>query len=574
MFLLIDNYDSFTYNLVQAFGFLGDKPVVMQNDNPALLDLATDPALYRVCISPGPGHPDRAGLCLEFLRRLSPSVPVLGVCLGHQILGRFAGMEVKVGPVIMHGKTSKIVHDDQGLFTGLPNPMRVGRYHSLVINTAEDKHPEFTVTARAPEGEVMAMSYRDRPWAGIQFHPESILTPDGLRLLENFLFRFPATGDEHASQGLSVSGAARGSGAPSAASHDAPGAAHSRDLSGGPSETAPNNEPPVPLSRIFDAIGQGENLNEGMAKQIFSRLMDGDLTPAQAGAVLLGLRSKGETPVEMAMAAEAVLERAVRLPLPDNDFIDVVGTGGDGRSSFNCSTATALTLAGLGIPVVKHGNRSISSKCGSADVLERLGLPLDTPPKEVAQTLEKKHFVFLFAPLYHPSFKHIMPIRKELGIRTIFNFLGPLVNPTRPRYRLIGVPAPEALPLIAGALAHIGGATSAVVYGAGGYDELTPIGPAQVILVSDKDMKTLAVDPADYGFAPCTPEDLAISGPKEGEEVLRQLLAGKGSRAMRDMIALNVGMSLFLLKNTSLAECMEEAKHAVAGAVGGEVLHA
>ena len=556
MFLLIDNYDSFTYNLVQAFGFLGHKPIVMSNDDPELLALATDPKLCRVCISPGPGHPDRAGLCLEFLQRLSPAIPVLGVCLGHQVLGRFAGVEVNVGPVIMHGKTSKIAHDGQGLFAGLPNPMCVGRYHSLVVN-AGDNHPEFTVTARAAEGEVMAMTYNDRPWAGIQFHPESILTPDGLRLLENFLFRFP-----------------NANGGKSPSRPETPGTAQTAGNSGAVVEAAPKNEPPVPLSRIFDAIGQREDLSEAMAKQIFSRLMDGDLSPAQAGAVLLGLRSKGETPVEMAMAAEAVLERAVHLSLPDNDFIDVVGTGGDGRSSFNCSTATALTLAGLGFPVVKHGNRSISSKCGSADVLERLGLPLDTPPREVAHVLEKKHFVFLFAPLYHPSFKHIMPIRKELGIRTIFNFLGPLVNPTRPRYRLIGVPTLEVLPLIAGALAHIGGSTSAVVYGAGGYDELTPIGPAHVVLVRGNTMEPLVIDPAQYGFAPCTPEDLVISGPKEGEAVLRQLLAGKGAQAMRDMVALNVGLSLFLLTSTPLVECMEKAKRAVAEGVGGEVLHA
>ena len=187
MFLLIDNYDSFTYNLVQAFYALGHEPVVLRNDDPAILDMAADPALEMVCISPGPGHPSQTGFCPEFLRRLPHHVPVLGVCLGHQLLGLHAGAQVDVGPCIMHGKQSEIVHDGSGLFEGLPNPMKVARYHSLVVHAGEGEGSAlFTVTARAPEGEVMALQYRDRPWVGVQFHPESILTPDGLRLLGNF----------------------------------------------------------------------------------------------------------------------------------------------------------------------------------------------------------------------------------------------------------------------------------------------------------------------------------------------------------------------------------------------------
>ena len=187
MFLLIDNYDSFTYNLVQAFYALGQDPVVVKNDDPRLLELAQDPSLNMVCLSPGPGHPKDAGYCMEVLRILDPKVPVLGVCLGHQALGLTAGAEVVVGPCIMHGKASEIVHDGSGLFSGVPNPMRVGRYHSLVVRSDVDEaHAKFTVTAHGPEGEIMALRYKDRPWVGVQFHPESILTPDGLRLLGNF----------------------------------------------------------------------------------------------------------------------------------------------------------------------------------------------------------------------------------------------------------------------------------------------------------------------------------------------------------------------------------------------------
>lgn len=190
MFLLIDNFDSFTFNLVQAFQGLGREPEVLRNDRPELLDLAGSGTLSMVCLSPGPSRPENAGYCLEFLARLPHSVPVLGVCLGHQTLGHFAGARVEVADRIMHGKTSMISHQGTGLFTGLPNPFEVGRYHSLLVKA--DEAPEearklLQVTARTDQGEVMGLKYADRPWAGVQFHPESVLTPLGPQLLANFV---------------------------------------------------------------------------------------------------------------------------------------------------------------------------------------------------------------------------------------------------------------------------------------------------------------------------------------------------------------------------------------------------
>ena len=190
MFLLIDNFDSFTFNLVQAFQCLGQDPVVVRNDRPELLELAGSGKLARVCLSPGPSRPENAGYMLEFLSRLPHSVPVLGVCLGHQALGHFAGARVEVAGRIMHGKTSMVSHDGTGLFAGLPSPFEVGRYHSLLVKA--DEAPEeakklLAVTARTEAGEVMGLRYADRPWAGVQFHPESVLTPLGPKLLANFV---------------------------------------------------------------------------------------------------------------------------------------------------------------------------------------------------------------------------------------------------------------------------------------------------------------------------------------------------------------------------------------------------
>ncbi|MGL4207778.1 MAG: anthranilate phosphoribosyltransferase [Candidatus Adiutrix sp.] len=531
MFLIIDNYDSFTFNLVQAFQILGEDPLVLKNDDVEVLAIAQSPKIKRVCLSPGPGRPEKAGLCLDFLAKLAeinPMVPVLGVCLGHQVLATFAQAQVSVAEEIMHGRVSAITHKGKGLFLNLPSPMTVGRYHSLLIKT--QKNNDFTITAQTDKNEIMALEYKNRPWAGVQFHPESILTPLGLKILNNFL--------------------------------------HGGDL--------PNDikipKPPVPLATIFDTIGSNEDLGPIAATQIFERLMDGQLSEAQAGAFLLSLRTKGETPQEMAAAATAILNRAVKVPPISGPTIDVVGTGGDGRNSFNCSTGTAIILAALGHKVLKHGNRSVSSNCGSADVLERLGVTLDTPPWEINNLLAKNNFAFLFAPFYHPAFKNIMPVRRELGVRTIFNFLGPLVNPAHPTHRLIGVPTPKAIPLMAETLAYMGGSTSAVVHGAGGYDELSTLGPAQVTMVRDKNLQSFILDPKDYGFQPSDPDALTIKGQSHGEDVLRQLLKGEGPKAMGDMLTLNVGFALYLIKNTSLKECISEAREAVSQGIGQKVL--
>lgn len=527
MFLLIDNYDSFTYNLVQAFYALGHKPVVLRNDDPSLLDRAVDPDLSMVCISPGPGRPENAGLCIDFLKRLNPRVPVLGVCLGHQILGLFAGAKVEVGPCIMHGKQSEIVHDGTGLFVGLPNPLLAGRYHSLVVHADEDaENPRFTVTARAPEGEVMALRYNDRPWVGVQFHPESVLTPDGLRLLGNFPQAVLGTGAEE-----------------------------------------------TDFSAILERLGRKEDLTAEMASAAFSALMDGKMTPAQSGAFLMGLRAKGESALELAHAVRAALARAVRVDGITEAAIDVVGTGGDGRNSFNCSTATCLTLAGMGYKVAKHGNRAVSSKCGAADALEGLGIALEKDPASVAHMVETRNFAFMFAPYFHPSFANVGPIRKQMGIRTLFNILGPMINPARPSHLLMGVARPELVQLVADTLAQSALQRAAVVCGSGNYDEVTPIGPAKMALLTGGKVSQMVLDPQEYGISSCTVEDLAVRDKDHAVAVLKEIINGHGPGPMMDMVMLNVGLAIYLLEEgLDMSLCMARAREAVYAGVGRKVL--
>lgn len=532
MFLLIDNHDSFTYNLVQAFYGLGREPVVLANDDPALPGMAENPALAMVCISPGPGRPEHAGLCPEFLRRLearAPSVPVLGVCLGHQLLGLHAGADIVLAPDVMHGKQSDIVHDGKGLFEGLPNPLAAGRYHSLVVRLTEAAAARVEVTARGPEGEIMALRYRDRPWAGVQFHPESVLTPDGIRLLANFPAALGAAADA-----------------------------------------------PPDMAAILERLAAREDLTADMAASAFAALMDGRLTPAQAGGLLMGLRMKGESALELAHASRAALARAVAVEGVGGTCIDVVGTGGDGRHSFNCSTAASLTLAGMGYRVVKHGNRAVSSTCGSADALEALGVDLEADPAAVAESVARRNFAFLFAPRFHPAFRNIGPLRRELGVRTLFNILGPMINPARPSHLLMGVARPELVELAAETLRQTPLRRGAVVCGAGGYDEVTPMGPARVALLRDGEVRPLRLDPADFGLAhACRAADLAVESREDAVAVLRQLLAGRGPEAMLDMVALNVGLAVYLLEeDLDLGAAMGRAREAVRAGAGGEVLRA
>ncbi|MEZ0574604.1 anthranilate phosphoribosyltransferase [Halodesulfovibrio aestuarii] len=327
-------------------------------------------------------------------------------------------------------------------------------------------------------------------------------------------------------------------------------------------------------TQILEQLADGKHLNGDVAHCVFTELMDGKMTSGQAGSLLMGLRQKGETAEEIHAAVRVCLERAKPVEAIEGATIDLVGTGGDGKHSFNCSTATALTLAGMGYTVTKHGNRAVSSSCGSADAVEGLGLPLRLLPEEIPAELAKRNFAFLFAPDYHPAFKHVMPVRKELGYRTLFNLLGPLLNPARPTHMLLGVAKPEFMEIMAEVLAQAGVERAAVVHGAGGYDELTTNGIAKVIFVENGTIRHAELDPAEFGFEPCAEEDLAVQGKEEGLAVLHELLEGKGPKAMQDMLALNTGMALHLITNEPLKTCMERAREAVAAGVGRKVLDA
>src|SRR5438093_794686 len=270
-----------------------------------------------------------------------------------------------------------------------------------------------------------------------------------------------------------------------------------------------------------------------------NQIMRGDATPGQIGGFLVALRLKGETPDEIAGFAEAIRGHVLAVRPQRDDLVDTAGTGGDGQSTINISTAAALVAAAAGAGVAKHGNRAVSSASGSADVLEALGFSLDCPPEKVERSIDELGFGFLFAPTHHPGFRHAAPVRKELATRTVFNVLGPLTNPAGARAQIVGVYDAALVPTIAEVLARLGARRAFVVHGAFGVDELSPAGLNLVCEVVDGGVVRREVDPLDLGIPRCAPQELRGGSPDENAAVIRAVFSGEEKGAKRDAILLN-----------------------------------
>ena len=299
------------------------------------------------------------------------------------------------------------------------------------------------------------------------------------------------------------------------------------------------------LSPLLDRLLNGEALAENEAYELMKRFAAGELDPALAGAFLAGLRAKGETAGEVRGFARAMRELAVHPEIPDGTpTVDTVGTGGDSSGSFNLSTGAGLLAAACGVRVVKHGNRSVSSKSGSADMLECLGMPLPLHALEAVACLEATNFTFLFAPAYHPAMKAVVPIRGALSVRTVFNLLGPLTNPAAPPFQLIGAYSKDAAKLMADTLAGMPLERAFVVHGEPGWDEATPAGDFWLYDVRPGVVTESRRSPEDYGLARCRPEDLKGGDAAHNAAELIRVFHGEDKGAHRD--ALLMGTSLVL----------------------------
>ncbi len=293
------------------------------------------------------------------------------------------------------------------------------------------------------------------------------------------------------------------------------------------------------LERLLD----GHDLGADGARAAMGLVMRGEATPAQTAALFVALRAKGETADEIAGCAAALREHVVAVAPRRRDLVDTAGTGGDASGTFNISTTAALVAAAAGAGVAKHGNRAVSSHSGSADVLEALGVAIELPHQAVADLIDDVGFGFLYAPSHHPAMRHAAPVRRELGIRTVMNLLGPLANPVLCSTQVVGVARLDLVETFARVLERLGTERSLVVHGAGGVDELTPVGPAVVATVDEGGVTIGTVDPLDLGVERCAPEDLVGGDAAANARIVHELFAGaRGPR--RDAVLLNASAAL------------------------------
>lgn len=449
------------------------------------------------------------------MKHFSGKVPILGVCLGHQVIGYAFGGKIIHARRILHGKTSRILHNGKDIFQGLKNPIVATRYHSLVVE--ERSLPEdLEVTARSDDGEIMALRHREHPTFGVQFHPESVLTEEGKRIIKNFL-NLGEKKEQVETSALDIVSAIR-------------------------------------------KLVEFQDLSFEESRLVMEHIMSGKATDAQIAGFLVALRMKGETGDELGGMAVVMQEKAVHVKAPSPLTVDTCGTGGDGFGTFNISTATAFVVASAGIPVAKHGNRSVSSKVGSADVLEAGGYRLEKTPDEIEKELRETGFSFLFAPLLHPAMKHVMPARRQLKIRTAFNLLGPITNPARVKHQIVGVFDFSFAHKLAQALQRLGTERSAVVSG-GFTDELTTCGENEALLVTQEEITPLIVDPEELGLKKGDSEELkGPSDPKEAYRLMESVLKGEASRTQVETVALNAGVLFWLVgESDTIRDGVEKA---------------
>ncbi|MDR6224497.1 anthranilate phosphoribosyltransferase [Desmospora profundinema] len=319
------------------------------------------------------------------------------------------------------------------------------------------------------------------------------------------------------------------------------------------------------LAKIID----GENLERGEAEALMGAMMEGEVPPSQIAAALTGLRVKGETVDELTGLASAMRDKAARLPQSASHAVDTCGTGGDGGKTFNISTAAAIVAAAAGVPVAKHGNRAVSSRSGSADVLEALGVPTQLSPEDAVKALDKQGICFLFAPLFHQAMKHVMPVRRELGFRTCFNLLGPLSNPAGVKRQLVGVYDPALTEPVAEVLTRLGAERVLVVAGLEGIDEISVSGETRISESREGRIRTFQLTPEELGLTRHPLAALAGGDAVVNASIIRGVLRGEPG-APRDVVTANAGAVLYLAGHAASLQEGVEAAAAVIDQGGAE----
>ncbi len=502
MILVIDNYDSFTFNVVQALECATKEEIkIVRNDEATVEQLAAmEPS--KLIVSPGPGNPGTAGVSVPAIRYFAGKIPILGICLGHQSIGEAFGAKIVGAKFIKHGIVEEIDLDGRGIFRTIGKSMKFTRYHSLVI--AETTLPsDFEVTARAKDGDIMGIRHKTMPIEGVQFHPESIASGACMDLFKAFLN-------------------------------------YRRDN--------------LPVAEYLkQLIDERKPLNREQASFFMENLTDGTMDEKATASILTAMAARGlPTAEEMAGCASALLNKKTPFPLnksekTGNGLAEIVGTGGDGKGSFNISSMSALVAASCGQPVAKHGNRAVSSKSGAADFFENLGIKIMAEPDKTASLVQQTGFGFLMAPVYHSAMRFAAPVRKALGIKTIFNVLGPLLNPAGAEYEVLGVYSKDLMEDYAHAAKALGAKRVMVIHSRDGFDEISPCQPTDVFQINEDGKEyRYVIDPSKFGISGTSEDELEGGTGADNAKLAMEVLKGGGRNTIRAAVGLNAGAVLYL----------------------------
>ena len=521
MILLIDNYDSFVFNVAQYLGELTDEEVrTVRNDQLTLAEIRTlNPS--RIVLSPGPKHPKDSGICLEILKEIT-DIPILGICLGHQAFGLVHGATVKRLEIPLHGKTSVLtVTEPQSiLFKGLPQQFSVMRYHSLYVD--KDTLPqELIITALSDDGVIMALQHKTKPIHSIQFHPESFFTEYGKNILKNFLI-----GTQTAQSVQNTEEKAK---------------AYANEV----------------FKAALKKLQENQPLGDSDFKQICAVLHSKQYDIVQLGALLVLISEKSLYPESLTAFVRNILAYSTTFA-DSRPMIDLCGTGGDGLITINISTTVAFIVAALGVKVAKHGNRSVTSQSGSTDVLGELGIAMESNLMKQLDSLEKNGLAFFHAPFFHNLVGEVREVRQRLGIRTVFNVLGPLLHPnTKLKYQLVGLYHEPVMRLYAETLQLLGREHALVVRGNDGLDEISICDETKIVEVKGKQILEYTIAPEMFGFKRAFHADIQGGTPTENAEILRRTLKGEERGAKADIVILN---AMFALYTANVVKHPTEAK--------------
>ncbi len=482
MILMIDNYDSFTYNLVAMFRQAGKSVDIKMNDDPDLMK--EDLSVYEgIVISPGPQEPSQAGYIVQVIEKYYNQCPILGICLGHQAIGQAFGEKVVKADRLYHGKKDQMRHLNNQLFKSVNKVFEAVRYHSLVVEYPLLSDKLEPLAYSQSDHSLMALKHKDYPVYGLQFHPESYETKEGTIMINNFI-----------------------------------------------------------------AI-----MDEKQMEDLAQKMIRGHLEETESIELLNTINEQGIGEKEMISFSNA-LKACSNIPkVSINHLTDTCGTGGDQLHTFNISTTQSLVLAACGLPIAKHGNRSVSSSCGSADVLEALGVKIDLSPDQALVVLEKIGIVFLFAQSVHPMMKNVMPIRKQIKGPTVFNTIGPLSNPMMLENQVIGVYKPNLMDPMLSVMVKSGVKNPMVIHGFGGMDELSLEGVNRIGKIVNGQRLYEEMNPLDYGFNKVPNTALRGGDAQINSQLVLSVLNGENT-PYKDSVILNAGYSLYYFKGLKTVE--------------------